>query len=166
MSFANTPELAFAEELRRLTRAWQTPPEDLRIEPPKYGQPMIAWLDICDADEDRALLTIGVHVTPGTLKGDKLHNQLFLLPDRPTDLAVTCSGPPELLAAVTDQWLGAILSRPFVRHEWGAPPDVESRTVVADTSEALCQTRDCPPQGTTPERTVDRRQNPLLERPD
>jgi hypothetical protein len=155
MSFANSDELAFAEELRRLTRAWPTQPDDLRIDPPESGQPMIAWLDIRDADEDVVLLTVGVHVSYGSLQGDKLHNQLLRLPDPPTNLAVSCSGTPERLAVVTDQWLWAILSSPFVRHEWGSPPHVKSRTILADTGAGLVETRDCPPQGTPPDRTVD-----------
>jgi hypothetical protein len=154
MSFADSQELAFVEELRRLTRAWPTQPHDLRMDPPEYEQSMIAWLDICDADENVALLTVGIHVSHGTLRGDQLHNQLLLLPDRPSGLGVSCSGAPERLAVVTDEWLRAILSRPFVRYEWGSPPHIQWRTFFADTGAAIVETRDCPPQGTPPDRTV------------
>lgn len=147
-----SPEFEFATHLRRLTRTWDRPPQNLRIDPPENGFDLIAWLDICDADGPHVLLTIGAHFRDGTLRCDRVHNQLFHLPRHPTELAMRRSGDPAELATATDQWLRSVLARPIIRQEWGDPPIVQSRTRFADTGAGLTETRDCPSPGIKPDR--------------
>lgn len=152
LSFEGGPDLAFTKELRRLTDRWRTPPEDLMFDPPEHGHPLIAWMDICAADGSGSVLTVGVHFDGGSIRGDKLHNQLFHLPATPTDLAIHQQGPPDLLAGIAASWLSKIADRPLVRYEWDTNERVEYRVVLAATGAGLSETRDCPPPGTRPDR--------------
>ncbi len=152
LGFEDGPDLVFTQELRRLTDRWRTPPEDLRFYPPEHGGPLIAWMDICAADGSGSVLTIGVHFDGESIRGDKLHNQLFHLPATPTDLAIHHQGSPNVLAEAAASWLSEIVDRPLVRHEWDRNERVEYRVVLAATGAGLVETRDCPPPGTRPDR--------------
>ncbi|MGH3190866.1 MAG: hypothetical protein ACRDOL_27110 [Streptosporangiaceae bacterium] len=52
------------------------------------------------------------------MRGDKLDDQLFTLPDRRTALAIDAAGPPADLAAHAASWFSSVLARPIVLHEW------------------------------------------------
>lgn len=145
--------LTFVEELRRLTNSWEVPPTDLRFDPPTEGGPLIAWLDICDAEQPAVLLTVGVHLTADRLTGDVLHNQLMALPPEPTRFRIEVEGEPEELADAADSWFRRLVAMPFERHEYQTDDRVEHRVVLADTGRGVVQTRDCPPSHTPVDRT-------------
>jgi hypothetical protein len=111
-------ERSFAAALRAHAASWPADPARSRLEPPGDGRPLIAWLDVDAPGERLVLLTVGVHLEQGYLRGDRLHNQLFRLPDRPTSLALEASGTADELAGRAAEWFEAILRRPVVRYEW------------------------------------------------
>jgi hypothetical protein len=83
-------------------------------------------------------LDFGVHIDGDTVRGDRLHNQLYTLPNEPSTLSMTAIGPRENLLAATAAWFEAILRRPVERLEWwhnGWP--YAARLQFADTGEGL-----------------------------
>lgn len=144
-------ERSFADVLR--TRASTWPPES------GYGtlldDPCGAVLDIDDPARHLGLLTVGVYLIGDTLRGDKVHNQLFNLPDRPTPLALQATGSPEELAERAADWFEALLRRPIVRHEWLRSGQVYALCYVfADSGQALVEGRVRTGNLGTPDRTV------------
>jgi hypothetical protein len=90
-----------------------------------------------------------VHLNGRTLRGDKLHTQLFTLPDKPTSLVLTATGDPDELAAHAANWFEAILRRQFVRYEWVHDGQVYAHSYLfADTGDMLVAMHNrelCPP---------------------
>jgi hypothetical protein len=129
-------ERAFLTVLRQRTED-RLRPWCIRENPP--DGPLIVGLHV-DAPEV-ALLTIGVHLSGGRVRGDRLHNQLNTLPDQPTSLALEVTGLPADLAAHSADWFDSILCRPIVRYEWmlHSGQVYASRYAFADTGEGLVE---------------------------
>lgn len=65
---------AFAAPLRLRATNWPTDPASTRINSPRLGHPLIAWLDVDTPGRNLSLMTVGVHLQGSELRGDKLHN--------------------------------------------------------------------------------------------
>ncbi|WGX97264.1 hypothetical protein [Nocardioides sp. L-11A] len=146
-------DLTVVEELRHLTNGWDVPPTDLRFAPATEGDPLIASLDICDAEHLTVLLTVGVHVTHDRITGDVLHNQLMTLPSEPTRFRLEVAGRRGELARAAAAWFRQLVAMPFERHEYDSAGRVEHRVVMADGGQGVVETRDCPPRQAQPDRT-------------
>lgn len=131
---------AFAAALRIRATSWPADPTSTRIDSPQLGHALIAWLDVDDPGSNLSLMTVGVHLKGSRLRGDKLHNQLFTLPEEPTSLALEASGNPQKLANRAADWFESILRRPVVRYEWLQAGTVYAcRYLFSDTGEGLVQ---------------------------
>ncbi|WP_440069548.1 hypothetical protein [Streptosporangium sp. OZ121] len=131
---------AFVIALRARALTWAADPVDSRLVPPERDYPFVACLNIDAPQENFALLTVGVHLDGHHLRGDRLHNQDFTLPEVPTSLAMEASGSPEELAEQAAGWFEAIIRRPVVRYEWLHAGQVyASRYLFPDTREGLSQ---------------------------
>jgi hypothetical protein len=105
--------------------------------PPDEGALIVG---LCVDAPKVALLTIGVHLEHGRIRGDRLDHQDFMLPEQPTSLALDVTGPPADLAAHTADWFDSILRRPIVRYEWLRSGQVYAfRYLFVDTGEGLAE---------------------------
>ncbi len=99
---------------------------------------LLVWIDICA--DNVALLTAGAYLDGPNVRADKLHNQLFTLPDKPTSLALNVTGTPAELAQQTAAWFETLLRRPIVRQEWLDHGQVHARRwLFFDTGEPLVE---------------------------
>ncbi|MEU4570899.1 hypothetical protein [Nonomuraea sp. NPDC023979] len=97
-------------------------------------------MDISAPDEPVSLMTAGIHVSGNRLHGDRVHNQLFTLPDEATSLAIVADGSMPELTETAAAWFEGVLARPIVRHEWLRFGRVYAQEYLfADTLETLCQ---------------------------
>ncbi|WP_285735562.1 hypothetical protein [Kitasatospora phosalacinea] len=143
-------ELAFAAALRERAGSWTVPPAYSWVGRPEDDSSLLAVVGLSDRDNRISLADIGVHLIGSTVRGDRLHNQLHYLPDRPTDLAMEATGSSGELAEAAATWFEAVLLRPVVRHEWEHNGQIYAeRYLFADTGHALCQryNRALAPQG-------------------
>ncbi|WP_248962021.1 hypothetical protein [Sphaerisporangium perillae] len=113
---------------------------DIWLERTDEGAFPVVFVDLKSPGENLSLLTAGVRVQDGCIHADKLHNQLFTLPDEPTSLSLTASGPSDELADRAAEWFDALVRRRVVRYEWAHQGRVyASRYLFSDTGEGLCQ---------------------------
>lgn len=146
----NEAQEAFVAALRTHALTWPEDPACSCLIPPEDGSALIAYLDIDVPTENLLLLTVGVHLEGRHLRGDRLHNQDFSLPDTPTSLAMDVSGSPEYLAEQAASWFETIIGRSVVRYEWLHADQVyASRYLFSATGEALAQSynRELAPPG-------------------
>lgn len=124
LDYAFTPnktQRAFMEALRRRAEAW--PPrsglstyfEELDV---LDSDVAVAKLTIRDPERLTELITLGAHLDGTKVTCDKVHNQLALLPDEPTEMGMSASGTPEELAERAADWFEALAKRPVLLHEW------------------------------------------------
>ncbi len=133
-------EIAFAAALRERAGSWTVPPAHSWVGRSEDDSSLLALVALSDQGYRISLVDIGVHVIGSTVRGDRLHNQLYFLPDQPTDLAMEATGSPQELAEHTATWFEAVLRKPIVRHEWEHNGQVYAyRYLFADTGEGLCQ---------------------------
>ncbi|GAA0350419.1 hypothetical protein NE235_26595 [Actinoallomurus spadix] len=133
-------ESAFAARLRELAGSWEVAYAHSWVGRPEDDASLLAVISLSDEPRGLSLVDIGVHVVGSTLRGDRLHNQLYFLPDRPTSLATEAAGSPAHLAEHAAQWFEAILRKPVVRYEWEHNGRVYAeRYLFADSGEGLCQ---------------------------
>jgi hypothetical protein len=111
----------FADVLAARARSWPVDPLDTVLLPPPrtpYGR-LLACLDIDDPELRKGVLTVGVHFDGAAVRGDRLHNQDFTLPETPSDLAFAAdTGGPAEAASRTADWFESVLARPLARCEW------------------------------------------------
>jgi hypothetical protein len=84
------------------------------------------------------------------VRGDRLHSQLFSLPERPSSWALDARGTPEQLAESAARWFRAVLGKPVVLHVWLHDDYAyAARYTFADTGETLsqCYNRSLAPAG-------------------
>ncbi|GIF49624.1 hypothetical protein DFJ67_4092 [Asanoa ferruginea] len=116
----NVAQRAFIDVLAERASDWLVDPADAVVVPPAEPSCLnvIVWLDIVDPTRNQGILTVGAHFNGTAVHADKLHNQLFSLPDEATELNFTAIGNPAELAEQTAAWFEAILARPLIRCEW------------------------------------------------
>jgi hypothetical protein len=144
---------AFVTVLRERAVIWPLEPDYADVLLPHYvaygyvlepGQTshgrLLVVIDVPDPVRRNILLTVGAYFAEDRVTGDKLHNQLYTLPDEPTPLAFEEVGNPEALSSRTADWFEAILRRPIVRYEWLRLGKVYAhRYLFADTSQGLVE---------------------------
>ncbi|MFJ9914707.1 hypothetical protein [Actinacidiphila glaucinigra] len=143
-------ELAFVARLQELAQSWAVSRAGSWVGRSEEDS-LLVCVTLSDRERRVSLLNIGVHVTAGSMKGDRLHSQLHFLPDEPTDLAVEALGGPNELAAQAASWFEAVLSRPLARCEWAHAGQVyATEWMFWDTGEPLVRGIDrrlAPPPG-------------------
>ncbi|MEU9890692.1 hypothetical protein [Sphaerisporangium sp. NPDC051011] len=128
---------AFMTRIETRMAEWSA---DIWLEHTDEGAFPIIFVDLKAPGENLSLLTAGVWVQNGCIHADKLHNQLFTLPDEPTSLSLTASGPADELADRAGEWFDALVRRRVVRYEWVYQGRLyASRYLFSDTGEGLCQ---------------------------
>ncbi|MFD9100294.1 hypothetical protein ACFVZN_04395 [Streptomyces virginiae] len=134
-------ELDFATALRDQAGSWDVPYAYSWVGRPEDESSLLAFVGLSDEHRRVSLIDIGVHLVGGSsVRGDRLHNQLYFLPDQPTSLAMEAVGSPQELAARTATWFETLLRKPIVRHEWEHRGQVyATRYLFADTEEGLVQ---------------------------
>lgn len=133
-------ERAFAAALRTSAASWTVPYAHSWIGRPDDDSRLLAVVALSDDHARVSLVDVGVHLGGSTVRGDRLHNQLYFLPDRPTGLAMEATGSPQELGERAAAWFEAILRKPIVRHEWEHAGQLYARRYLfADTGEGLCQ---------------------------
>ena len=136
-------EFAFTERLGELAASWTVPWADSWVGRPEDDSSLLAVVRLSDPVRRLSLVDIGVHVTGSTLRGDRLHNQLYFLPDEPTRLATKATGTPRQLAEHAAVWFEAVLREPIVRYEWEHDGRVYAHLYLfADGKEGLAQSYD------------------------
>jgi hypothetical protein len=134
-------ELAFVDALRYAAVRWNGDSCSSWAMRADVGSALVAVVSFSDLGPRAVgLADYGVYLDGGRMRGDRLHNQLFSLPDEPTDMALDLSGTPEELAARAVEWFERLLARPVVLHEWLHKGQVyASRYLFEDTGEGLVQ---------------------------
>ncbi len=138
----------FTDALAARARSWPVDPLScvVLVAPhTPYGQ-LPAYLDIDDPVRGRGVLTIGCHFDGTGVRGDRLHNQCFTLPDEPTEFAFGTSGSPAEAAHRTADWCEAVLARPLVRARPSTRRGIRltpsgQRQITAPPGRTRCRTR-------------------------
>jgi hypothetical protein len=134
------PERAFVEALRSHTAQWPSQGASGEISRPETGDALLAYITLSDPETRLSLIDIGVHLSGDQIRGDRLHNQLFTLPDRPSAWALNAEGSPEELARRTAEWMRTALHRPVVLYVWFHDGYAyAARYAFADRDETLSQ---------------------------
>ncbi|MEU2915613.1 hypothetical protein ACWCQ0_19795 [Streptomyces massasporeus] len=134
-------ERAFVSALNGRCTAWA--PTDVVGEigrPDDWGA-LLAHVSLSDrAEPRRHLVNLGVHLAGERVRGDRLHNQLYLLPDRPSVWALDATGSTERLAKLAAEWFRAVLDKPIVLYVWlHEGYAYAARYAFADSGETICQ---------------------------
>ncbi|WP_328933416.1 MULTISPECIES: hypothetical protein [unclassified Streptomyces] len=135
-------ERAFASVLSAHCMAWA--PADVfgEVGRPDDWESLLAYVSLSDRAEPRGrhLIDLGVHLVDGRVRGDRLHNQLYLLPDQPHSWALDTTGPTDELARVAADWFRAVLDKPIVLYVWiHEGYAYAARYAYADSGETLSQ---------------------------
>lgn len=136
-------ERRFVEVLRDRAAGWDGRGVSSDVSRPEADDGvLLAFLSLGDPDDDSApvLLDFGVHVRSGRVRGDRLHNQLFLLPDQPSGWALEAAGTVRELAERSADWFESVLRRPVVLGVWLHDRYAyAARYFFADSDETLSQ---------------------------
>ncbi|MGW7526369.1 hypothetical protein [Streptomyces sp. NPDC054783] len=111
-------ERAFAAALRERTAGWAEPHVGGELLRPDAWDSLVACLSFSDPRAPRHLVDIGVHLYGDRVRGDRLHNQLFALTDRPSNWALEATGTVEELADRSAGWFRTVLDKPVVLYVW------------------------------------------------
>ncbi|WP_427921492.1 hypothetical protein [Streptomyces sp. cg40] len=138
-------ERDFAAALRRHCTAWA--PGDItgEVGRPEDWESLLAYVSLSDrgAVEPRqhlSLINLGVHLVGDRVRGDRLHSQLYTLPDQPSAWALDATGPADQLAQAAADWFRAVLDKPIVLYVWlHEGYAYAARYAFADSGETLCQ---------------------------
>lgn len=118
------------------------------------AEPLLAYVNLIDPTQNRHLVCAGVHVLGDRVLGDRLHSQVYSLPDRPSTWALDAIGAIDQLAELSAQWFRQVLDKPIVLYVWLHDGHAfAARYAFADTGETLiqCYTRELAPPGQTEE---------------
>ncbi|MFE7860029.1 hypothetical protein [Streptomyces sp. NPDC057403] len=134
-------ERAFASALSERCMAWA--PADVVGEvgrPDDWGS-LLAHVSLSDGAEPRLhLMDLGVLLVGDRAQGDRLHSQLYSLPDRPSAWALDATGSTEQLAELAAEWFRAVLDKPIVLYVWlHEGYAYAARYAFADSGETICQ---------------------------
>ncbi|MBV1849605.1 hypothetical protein [Catellatospora tritici] len=152
-------EAAFADALRRRTTSWNgdgVHSNLTRME--SEEEPLLAYVGLSGlVDPVRGhgheIFVAGLHYDGAGIRCDTLHNQLYHLPERPTEFAFEAFGGPTELGVAAAAWFEGILRRPVVRHEWLFLGRIYAyRYLMADSGYGLSQmyNRDLAPKRDSP----------------
>ncbi len=131
-------ELAFAARLRALAGCWDVPFASSWVGRPEDDSALLAVVTL--GTSQLSLADFGVHITGSTMRGDRLHNQLYFLPEWPTSFSMEVTGSPEELAERAAEWFETILRKPVVRYEWEHNGQIYAELYLfADTREGMVQ---------------------------
>lgn len=135
-------EEAFVSVVRERTAPWASEAVSTMVSRPEDGSSLLVTVSLMDSDRD--IVDMGVHLTGGRVRGDRLHNQLFTLPDVPSTWALDLTGPADHLAQASADWFVAMLRRPVLLYVWlnDDRTAYAARYVFADTDETLGQAWD------------------------
>ncbi|MFD5536969.1 hypothetical protein ACFWIJ_03725 [Streptomyces sp. NPDC127079] len=134
-------EREFVSGLNGYCRGWA--PADVFGEvgrPDDWGA-LLASVGLSDrAGPPLHLVDLGVHLVGDRVRGDRLHNQLFHLPDTPSAWALDATGPTDRLARLAADWFRAVLDKPIVLYVWlHEDYAYAARYAFADSGETICQ---------------------------
>ncbi|MCD9874079.1 hypothetical protein [Streptomyces guryensis] len=107
---------AFAAALRERTAGWAEARVDGWLD--RTDDALVACLSFGDPGARRHLIDVGVHFYGGRVRGDRLHNQLFILTDRPSTWALEATGTVDELADRSARWFRSVLDKPVVLYVW------------------------------------------------
>ena len=107
---------AFAAALREHTAGWTEARVDGWFD--RTDEALVACLSFGDPEARRHLIDVGVHFYGGRVRGDRLHNQSFLLTDRPSAWALEATGTVDELADRSARWFRSVLDKPVVLYVW------------------------------------------------
>ncbi|MER7682512.1 hypothetical protein [Streptomyces sp. NPDC096934] len=134
-------ERAFVSALSGRCMAWA--PADVvgEVGRPDDWEALLAHVSLSDRAEPRLhLIDLGVHLAGDRVRGDRLHNQLYLLPERPSIWALDATGGTERLAELAAEWFRAVLDKPIVLYVWLHDGYAyAARYAFADSGETICQ---------------------------
>jgi hypothetical protein len=137
-------ELAFAAALRAHSRAWTPTDVDGYVAgfaADGLEEPLVAYVNLTDpANQNRGLLSAGVHLLGDRVRGDRLHSQVYSLPERSSSWALDSTGTHDQLAEVSAHWIRRVLDKPIVLYVWLHDGYAyAARYAFADTGETLIQ---------------------------
>ncbi|MEU9474980.1 hypothetical protein [Streptomyces sp. NPDC048191] len=111
-------ERAFAAALRERTAGWAEPHVDGELLRSDGWDSLVACLSFGDPGARHHLIDVGVHFYGDRVRGDRLHNQMFTLTDRPSGWALEATGAVEELADRSAAWFRTVLDKPVVLYVW------------------------------------------------
>jgi hypothetical protein len=111
-------ERAFAAALRERTAGWASAGVGGELGRTDAWDSLVAHLSFGDPGGRLHLLYAGVHFTGDRVRGDRLHNQLFTLTDRPSGWGLEATGTVEELADRSARWFRTVLDKPVVLYVW------------------------------------------------
>ncbi|MGW2888729.1 hypothetical protein ACWDDN_26120 [Streptomyces griseoruber] len=134
-------ERAFISALSGRCTAWAPADVAGEVGRPDDWESLLAHVSLSDrAEPRRHLIDLGVHLVGDRARGDRLHNQLYLLPDRPSAWALDATGSTERLAELAAEWFRAVLDKPIVLYVWlHEGYAYAARYAFADSGETICQ---------------------------
>jgi hypothetical protein len=151
-------ERAFASALSGHCTTWASADVVGEVGRPDDWEALLAHVSLSDrAEPPLHLIDLGVHLVGDRVRGDRLHNQLFLLPDRPHAWALDVTGPTDQLAQAAADWFRTVLNKPIVLYVWlHEGYAYAARYAFADSGETLCQSyvKSLAPQGQVAELTA------------
>ncbi|MGW5426699.1 hypothetical protein ACWET9_05670 [Streptomyces sp. NPDC004059] len=112
------PERAFAAALRERTAGWASAGVGGELGRTDAWDSLVACLSFGDRGGRLHLLYAGVHFNGDRVRGDRLHNQLFTLTDRPSGWGLEATGTVEELADRSARWFRTVLDKPVVLYVW------------------------------------------------
>ncbi|MFI6351795.1 hypothetical protein ACIBJF_03810 [Streptomyces sp. NPDC050743] len=134
-------ERAFAAALRERTAGWAEAHVDGDVFRPDGWDSLVASLSFGDPGARRHLIDVGVHFYGDRVRGDRLHNQLFTLADRPSGWGLEAIGTVEELADRSARWFRTVLDKPVVLYVWlnADRYAYAARFAFADDDQTICQ---------------------------
>ncbi|MFF4485764.1 hypothetical protein ACFY0F_04585 [Streptomyces sp. NPDC001544] len=144
-------ERAFVAALREHTEQWAADDVSSLVGRTDEWDSLVAYLSFRDPGAQVHLIDVGLHFTGDLVRGDRLHNQLYTLPDRPSDWALEARGTVEELAERSADWFRTVLRKPVVLYVWlnEERRAYAARFAFADDDETISQLyrRDLAPPG-------------------
>ncbi|MEU2610511.1 hypothetical protein ABZ570_02810 [Micromonospora sp. NPDC007271] len=135
-------EEAFVSVIRERTEPWASDGISSLVSRPEDESSLLVAVSLVDAG--RILVDVGVHLTGDRVQGDRLHSELYTLPDVPSAWALDLTGAVEQLGQAAADWFIAALRRPVLLYVWlnDDRNAYAARYAFADTDETLCQAWD------------------------
>ncbi|MCO6006112.1 hypothetical protein NE236_14050 [Actinoallomurus purpureus] len=133
-------ERAFVAELSDRLGALLDSPEYGSAFRDEEGDALVTAVSLTDPEARLSLVDLGTHLANGRVRGDRLHNQLYFLPESPSSWALDETGDVGELARRSAEWFARMLRRPIVLYVWlHERYAYAARYAFADRDETLCQ---------------------------